>query len=233
MAFVPRPDPSRPANRDVPNAAARYAARAPLGKVANLLSEFLPISGARNVGTVRNRMLRVGKAVVSSQVLSKSAPGSITRDGICGHWFRRLPRWPFPSQCGGENAAGAGWRKHVDGDEIGIENSACLGLDVPVAQRAGPFAAKRHYRLTRQIRVLLPQMFHAEAIGHTCQGGVGFLPIFGHFARFRVCHSQPRFPGCTGFRRAVGYARQHFLYFFPLPHGHGSLRPALSLRGRS
>jgi hypothetical protein len=27
--------------------------------------------------------------------------------------------------------------------------------------------------------------------------------------------------------------RQHFLYFFPLPHGHGSLRPALSRRGRS
>src|SRR5260370_15561687 len=24
--------------------------------------------------------------------------------------------------------------------------------------------------------------------------------------------------------------RQHFLYFLPLPHGHGSLRPALALR---
>jgi hypothetical protein len=30
-----------------------------------------------------------------------------------------------------------------------------------------------------------------------------------------------------------GYTRQHFLYFFPLPHGHGSLRPTLSRRGRS
>src|SRR5689334_20940058 len=29
----------------------------------------------------------------------------------------------------------------------------------------------------------------------------------------------------------IGYARQHFLYFFPLPHGHGSLRPTLAGRG--
>ena len=43
---------------------ARYAARAPFGKVAALLSELLPIGGARNAGTVRNRTLRVGKAVV-------------------------------------------------------------------------------------------------------------------------------------------------------------------------
>ena len=26
-----------------------------------------------------------------------------------------------------------------------------------------------------------------------------------------------------------GHCPQHFLYFFPLPHGHGSLRPTLSL----
>ena len=41
---------------------ARYAALAPFGKVAALLSELLPISGAQNAGTVRNRTLRVGEA---------------------------------------------------------------------------------------------------------------------------------------------------------------------------
>src|SRR4051794_13304110 len=43
---------------------AKFAALAPFGKVAALLSELLPISGAQNAGTVRNRMLRVGQEVV-------------------------------------------------------------------------------------------------------------------------------------------------------------------------
>src|SRR5271166_5569532 len=43
---------------------ARYAALAPFGKVAALLSELLPINGAQNAGTVRNRTLRVGEDVV-------------------------------------------------------------------------------------------------------------------------------------------------------------------------
>ena len=47
---------------------ARYAALAPFGQVAALLSELLPISGAQNAGTVRNRTLRVGEAVVQPQV---------------------------------------------------------------------------------------------------------------------------------------------------------------------
>src|SRR5215203_4065734 len=40
---------------------AKFAALAPFGKVAGLLSELLPISGAQNAGTVRNRTLRVGQ----------------------------------------------------------------------------------------------------------------------------------------------------------------------------
>src|SRR5215213_6208553 len=43
---------------------ARYAALAPFGKVADLLSELLPIGGARNAGTVRNRTMRAGETVV-------------------------------------------------------------------------------------------------------------------------------------------------------------------------
>ena len=43
---------------------ARYAALAPFGKVAALLSELLPVGGAANAGTIRNRTLRVGEEVV-------------------------------------------------------------------------------------------------------------------------------------------------------------------------
>src|SRR3954471_3414513 len=43
---------------------AQFAALAPFGKVATLLSELLPISGAQNAGTVRNRTLRVGEKVL-------------------------------------------------------------------------------------------------------------------------------------------------------------------------
>jgi len=43
---------------------ARYAALVPFGKVADLLSELLPISGAQNAGTVRNRTMQAGEAVV-------------------------------------------------------------------------------------------------------------------------------------------------------------------------
>ena len=39
---------------------ARYAALVPFGKVAVLLSELLPINGAQNAGTIRNRTQRVG-----------------------------------------------------------------------------------------------------------------------------------------------------------------------------
>src|SRR3954469_1477522 len=47
---------------------ARYAALALFGKVAVLLSELLPISGAQNAGTVRNRTRRVGETVVRQHV---------------------------------------------------------------------------------------------------------------------------------------------------------------------
>jgi hypothetical protein len=46
---------------------ARYAALAPFGKVAVLLSELLPMSGAQNAGTVRNRTLRVGDRRAATQ----------------------------------------------------------------------------------------------------------------------------------------------------------------------
>jgi hypothetical protein len=53
---------------------ARYAALAPFGKVADLLSELLPVSGAANAGTVRNRTMRVGEAVVQPHVKTTAEP---------------------------------------------------------------------------------------------------------------------------------------------------------------
>ena len=54
---------------------ARFAALVPFAKVANLLSELLPIGGAANAGTVRNRTLRVGTYV------AKIAPTAVPLSG--------------------------------------------------------------------------------------------------------------------------------------------------------
>jgi hypothetical protein len=56
---------------------ARYAALAPFGKVAALLSELLPISGAQNPGTVRNRTLRVGEDVVQPRATKAAEPTTV------------------------------------------------------------------------------------------------------------------------------------------------------------
>jgi hypothetical protein len=56
---------------------ARYAPLVPFGKVADLLSDLLPISGAQNASTVRNRTLRAGEAVVqphSIQTAQQTTP---------------------------------------------------------------------------------------------------------------------------------------------------------------
>jgi hypothetical protein len=55
---------------------ARYAALAPFGKVADLLSDLLPISGAANAGTVRNRTMRVGEAVTQPNVTTTAEPAT-------------------------------------------------------------------------------------------------------------------------------------------------------------
>ena len=59
---------------------ARYAALAPFGKVAALLSELLPIGGAANAGTVRNRTRRVGEDVVqphAAEAANRPAAGAV------------------------------------------------------------------------------------------------------------------------------------------------------------
>src|SRR4051794_11406847 len=53
---------------------AKFAALTPFGKVAALLAELLPISGAQNAGTVRNRTLRVGQGVVPLRPIETARP---------------------------------------------------------------------------------------------------------------------------------------------------------------
>src|SRR3954447_21724828 len=60
---------------------AKFAALAPFGKVAVLLSELLPISGAQNAGTVRNRTLRVGQEVVPERPIDPARPPAAPADG--------------------------------------------------------------------------------------------------------------------------------------------------------
>ena len=71
---------------------ARYAALVPFGKVADLLSELLPISGARNAGTVRNRTMRVGEAVVLPQVTTTAEPVEPVVVGLDGGYVRSRHR---------------------------------------------------------------------------------------------------------------------------------------------
>jgi hypothetical protein len=55
---------------------ARYATLAPFGKVADLLWERLPVSGAPNAGTVRNRTMRIGEAIAQPTVTTTATPQS-------------------------------------------------------------------------------------------------------------------------------------------------------------
>ena len=55
---------------------ARYAALMPFGKAATLLSELLPIGGAVNAGTVRNRTMRVGQDVVPLHPIPMEPPAA-------------------------------------------------------------------------------------------------------------------------------------------------------------
>ena len=63
---------------------ARYAALAPFGKVAVLLSELLPISGAQNAGTVRNRTRRVGEKVVRQHATETATADHDAAGRPCG-----------------------------------------------------------------------------------------------------------------------------------------------------
>src|SRR4051812_16278549 len=60
---------------------AKFAALAPFGKVATLLSELLPMGGAQNAGTVRNRTLRVGQDVVRQHSTKNAELPAAPADG--------------------------------------------------------------------------------------------------------------------------------------------------------
>src|SRR5690349_22497255 len=60
---------------------ARYAALAPFGKVAVLLSELLPLSGAQHASTVRNRTLRIGTQVVQAHAAETTSQPAAPASG--------------------------------------------------------------------------------------------------------------------------------------------------------
>jgi len=60
---------------------ARYAALAPFGKVAALLSELLPFSGTQHASTVRNRTLRVGAEVVQARAVEAPDQPAVQASG--------------------------------------------------------------------------------------------------------------------------------------------------------
>jgi len=76
---------------------ARYAALAPFGKVAALLSELLPLGGTQHASTVRNRTLRVGAEVVQAHAAGTTnqpaapAPGPVVV-GLDGGYVRSRHR---------------------------------------------------------------------------------------------------------------------------------------------
>jgi hypothetical protein len=75
----------------------RYAALVPFGKVAVLLSELLPLSGAQHASTVRNRTRRVGEKVVCQQAgetaeRAKTQPTRPVVVGIDGGHVRSCQR---------------------------------------------------------------------------------------------------------------------------------------------
>src|SRR4051812_5333352 len=67
---------------------ARYAALAPFGKVAALLSELLPMSGTQHASTVRNRTRRVGKIIVQQHSADTEKPAGSVVIGLDGGYVR-------------------------------------------------------------------------------------------------------------------------------------------------
>jgi hypothetical protein len=78
---------------------AKCAALAPFARVADLLSELLPVGGAANAGTVRNRALRVGRTVaaltpVGTQLAEPDAVTTAVTVGLDGGYVRSRHRRP-------------------------------------------------------------------------------------------------------------------------------------------
>jgi hypothetical protein len=77
---------------------ARYAALAPFGKVAALLSELLPLGATQHASTVRNRTLRVGAEIVQAHGAETAnqptapATGSPVVVGLDGGYVRSRRR---------------------------------------------------------------------------------------------------------------------------------------------
>jgi hypothetical protein len=77
----------------------KFGALAPFAPVADLLSELLPIGGAVNAGTLRNRIMRVGATVAKlitagAQVLEPDAVTPAVMIGLDGGYVGSRHRRP-------------------------------------------------------------------------------------------------------------------------------------------
>jgi hypothetical protein len=66
---------------------------------------------------------------------------------------------------------------------------------------------------------------HGGHINRRLRPGDAGIAISGDFA-YGCNRNQTTIP-CSGLAPLYSLPRQHFLYFLPLPQGHGSLRPTL------
>ena len=135
---------------------AKFAALAPFGKVAALLSELLPISGAQNAGTVRNRTLRVGHEVVPERPINIAGPPAAPADGpvvvgLDGGYVRsrHRPERHFEVVAEGDRRPGRPaplrLRPQRPGDRVrGVQAGACHGRGA--GGHAGDRAVRRRCR---------------------------------------------------------------------------------------
>ena len=160
---------------------AKFAALAPFARVADLLSELLPIGGAANAGTVRNRTMRVGATVTKltpacAPMLDADAVTPAVIVGLDGGYVRSRHRRPERNF---EVIAG----KVLDAE--GVQHRFCLRPQWRVCGavrtcagagwRARPYAG--HRAVGRRHRIAEPPNSRASQ-GNRCVGLVPYRHAF-------------------------------------------------------
>src|SRR5277367_1819730 len=202
---------------------ARYAALAPFGKVADLLSELLPVSGAPNAGTVRNRTMRVGEAIVQPNVTTMATrltarPAEPVVVGLDGGYVRSRHRQDerhFEVVAGKvSDARGSQSRFAFARNSPTIASGAfkqALAMAGVTADTPATVLCDGHAGLWRMLREALPNAtvvldwWHAAVrFEHALQAARGLGAVDAHLAaeavrgleraKWRLWHG--RWPGC-------------------------------------
>jgi len=202
---------------------ARYTALAPFGKVADLLSELLPVSGAPNAGTVRNRTMRVGEAIVQPNVTTMATrltarPAEPVVVGLDGGYVRSRHRQDerhFEVVAGKvSDARGSQSRFAFARNSPTIASGAfkqALAMAGVTADTPATVLCDGHAGLWRMLREALPNAtvvldwWHAAVrFEHALQAARGLGAVDAHLAaeavrgleraKWRLWHG--RWPGC-------------------------------------